>query len=136
VSTSAAVGRRQDGRAVSTPGLDDAVDRRRAQVGSVRQDDHRRLDHLVERAQAAAKRRARAGRPFRAVNRAPGGVDRVRAENDDDVVDRGGRLDPFEHAGEQDPLLRRPEPARLPRGQHDGGDHCVLRGDERFRQRS
>jgi hypothetical protein len=50
-------------------------------------------------------------------------LDVVRPEDDDDVADVA-RADALEHRPEQEPLLRRAEPRRGSRGEHDCRDHA------------
>ena len=71
----------------------------------------------------AAKRRAGALLPFGAPNRAGVRLDLVRAQHDDDLVDRAGGADALEHLAQEESLLRRAEPRRGARGEHDDGDH-------------
>jgi len=117
----AAVARGEDRLSPRTPDADHPLDRRRGEVGPVRQHDHRGLDLRSERRQAAAERRTRAVLPLRTADDARVGLDLVRADHDDHLPD-GGAPHPFQDLREEESLLRRSEPRRRPGGQDDRRD--------------
>ncbi len=116
----AVVARCDEGGEVVAPGREDALDRRRREVGPVGEDDDRGLRAGGERGEPAAQRRARAELPVGARDDPRAGrLQRVGARDDDDVVD--GRLaEALQHARQKQVLLRRPEPGRRARREHDG----------------
>lgn len=83
----ASVGRGDHVLVVCPPGRDDAVDRFRRELRAIGEHDHGRLGLARERTQAAAKRGAWAALPLGTENRPRGGLDFVRAEHDDHIVD-------------------------------------------------
>ena len=114
----AVVGGRDDLRAAFAPDLDDAIDRRRRQVGPVREDDDRRRDVSAEGPEPAAQRRPAAALPLGAGHRRRVDVELVRARDDDRV---GHRASP--HAVDdglcEDALLRSAEARRRSSRQDD-----------------
>ena len=121
MATLAAVGGCDDRAALGPPGRDHALDRLRVEVGPVREHDDRRLDIVAELLEAARERRARAALPAGARDDAGRRLERVRSGDHHDVVD-GALLQPLEHLGQQQALLRRAEARRLTGGEHDRGD--------------
>jgi hypothetical protein len=117
VAALAAVARRDELSTGGAPLRDDPVDRRRGQRGAVGEDDHGRLDLGSEHREAATKRGARPALPVRAVDRT---FERVRARDDDDLVEP---LDALEDRGEEQSLLGRAEPRRCSGSEDDGADH-------------
>jgi hypothetical protein len=113
---------RDDLAAVLPPVGDDAVDRARVELGTVREHDDRRLDLGRELGEPAAERRAGTALPFPTANGARVGVDVVRSEDDDDVVDGARLAHTPQHLGQQQPLLRRAESRGRSRGEHDRYD--------------
>src|SRR5688572_30912918 len=111
MAADAAVARRDERIAALAPRREHTLDRRRGEVGAVREHDHGRLDAVVERGETAAERRARPALPVRAVDRA---LERVRSRDDDDLIDS---RQPLEDGGEEEALLRRAEPRRRPGGE-------------------
>ena len=113
-SAAAAVRRREDGRTVPAPGLDDAVDRRRAQVGPVRQDD-RLPPPPLRRANGGRSEARLRGRPPNLRSAPCARRSRPRAPRERPRRRRSSRPPRPVRArrGEEDPLLRRAEPARL-----------------------
>src|SRR5438046_116163 len=102
----AAVARSDDRLSPLAPGADDALDRRWGEVGAVREHDHGCFDVRAERLETATQRRARTALPVRAAHDASVGLDLVRAEHDDDLLDRRAAK-PVEHLGHEQTLLRR-----------------------------
>ena len=121
----AVVGGRDDVAALGAPRLDDPVDGARIEVGAVGEHDDRRLRLRRERAEPAAQGGAGAVRPVRAAHRALVRLDVMRAEHDEDPVERRALVQRGEHARQQLDLLRRRDAvARRSAGrQHDGVDH-------------
>ena len=117
----AAVGGSDDRATLGPPGGDHARDRLRREVGPVGEHHDRRLDVIAELLEPARERCARPALPAGAGHDARRRLERVRAGDDDDLVD-GALLQPLEHLGQQQPLLRRAEARRLTGGEHDGGD--------------
>ena len=117
----AAVARRDDRLVPLPPGGDHALDRFWSEVGPVGQHDHRCVDLGRELGQATAKRGAGATAPLGATNDGRVRLHFVRAEHDEHLVERGP-MQPPEHLGQQQLLLRRAEARRGARGEDDGGD--------------
>ncbi len=135
---SRAVVRRGDDRTAVTL-LDHAHDRSGVEGRPVGEHDERVRDLVVECGQPAAKRCAGAVLPVRrvhqpclpAVAEVEGAkVERVRSGHDDHVV-HGRERERVEHRRQQLALFRPPVPRRGAGGEHDGGDHRVLRARER-----
>ena len=84
----AAVGGRDDVAAVLAPGGDDPVDRPRVELGPVRERDERRLRLRRQRREPAAQRGPGPELPVRAAHGRRIRLDIVRAEHDEDAVER------------------------------------------------
>ena len=119
----AAVARGDHRVAVLVPAVDDAFDRARIEIRAVCEDDDRGLRLGRQRGESAPQRRSRPALPLAAMDDALVDLDVVRAGHHDDFVHSRARAHAREDIGEEEPLLGRTEPAGLPRGQDDGGDH-------------
>jgi hypothetical protein len=122
----AAVARGHDRVSVLAPGGDDPLDRLRREIGPVGQDDHSGL--CVQRGQAAAEGGAGSSLPLGAADDARVGLDVVRAEDDDDILDRRA-AQALEDLGKEQPLLRRAEPRRRAGCEDDGPDQVQPRSE-------
>jgi hypothetical protein len=107
------------------PGGHDAVDRLRSEVGAVGEHDDGGFDVGTEGLETAAERGARPSLPVRAVDGVGTGLDRVCAENDDNLIDGARAVHAREHRFEQNPLLRGAESRRGAGSQNDRRDHRV-----------
>ena len=121
-----AVARGDDRLAPLAPGREHALDRRGCEAGPVGEHDHGGL--RVERGQAAAERGSRASLPFGAVDDARVGLDVVRAEDDDDLLDRGA-TEAVEDPWQEKALLRRAEARCRPRSEDDTADQVQPRSE-------
>ena len=117
------------------PLLDDAVDRRRREIGPVGEDDDRRFDLRAESREAAAERRSRPELPLGTADGPLAGLELVRAEDDDDLVD-SAPPNALQHGLEQKLLLRRAEAGGGSRREDDGGDRGRYRQRRSARQRA
>jgi hypothetical protein len=102
-----AVGCSHDVAALGTPGGGDPVDGAWIEARPVGEDDQRRLGVPRERREPTAKRRPGAALPVGAANRALAGLDRVRAQHDEDPAERRARVQGREDLREEHLLLRR-----------------------------
>ena len=117
----AAVGGCDDRAALGPPGRDHALDGFRREVWPVGEHHDRGLDVVPELLEPARERCARPALPAGARDDARRRLERVRSRHHHDVVDRA-LLQPLEHLGQQQALLRRAEARRLTGGEHDRGD--------------
>ena len=122
----AAVARGDDPLALLAPRRDHALDRLRREVGPVGEHDHGGLG--VERGQAAAEGGSGASLPVGAADDARVGLDVVRAEDDDDVLD-GGAPEPLQDLGQEELLLRRAEAACRACSEDDACDQVQPRSE-------
>ena len=122
----AAVARGDDRLALVAPRRDHALDRLGREVGPVGEHDHGGL--CVQRGQAAAEGGSGAALPLGAADDARVGLDVVRAEDDDDVLD-GGVPEPLEDLRKQETLLRRAEAGGGACGEDDGRDQVQPRSE-------
>ena len=122
----AAVARGDDRLALLAPRRDHALDRLGREVGPVGEHDHGGL--CVQRGQAAAEGGSGASLPVGAADDLRVGLDVVRAEDDDDVLD-GGAPEPLEDLRKQETLLRRAVARRRPGGQDDAGNQVQPRSE-------
>jgi hypothetical protein len=126
VAALAAVARGDDGLAPFAPGRDHALDRVGREVGPVGEHDEGGL--RVERGQAAAKGGSGALLPVGAADDARVGLDVVRAEDDDDVLDCGAP-EPVQDLWEKEALLRGAEARGGARRKDDGRDQVQPRSE-------
>jgi hypothetical protein len=126
VAALAAVARGDDRLALLAPCGDHALDRLGGEIGPVGEHDDGGLG--VQRGEAAAERGSRASLPLGAVDDVRVGLDAVRAEDDDDLVDRGAPK-PLQDLREKETLLRGTEAGRGARGENDGADQVQPRSE-------
>ena len=128
VAALAAVARGDDGLAARAPLADHALDGLRREVRPIREDDDGGLRLGRQRGEAAAKRAARPLGPVGAADDARLGLDLVRAEHDDDVVD-GGLMHPAQYFRQEHALLGRAEARRRSGRKDDSRDQRQPRSE-------
>ncbi len=135
MTANAPVARGEHGRSSLAPGLDDAIDRGRIEVGAVGEEDDRGVGSRVECRQPAAQRCTRTVRPFRTADEPRIGVDVVGAEHDDQVAELARPAGTLDDLAEEELLLGGAEAAGRPGRENDGCDHgsILLRVDSPIR---